>query len=420
MRVLWRPRLAWLNASIWANLLLALASCTTWQEPASVDDGQLRARAVTATSRGVQVRAAVLGKDDGKRMLGANLVSRHVQPVWVEVSNGTSQTLWLLRTGTDPQYFSPLEVAWSLHSTFDGGKNERIDEYFSKLSFKNPIPPGGTQAGMLFTNPDHGTKLCNLDLFASRTLIPFSLFLPVPDDAGDPRFAKTQFRYPDSAVTDYDDAGSLRAALERFPCCATGPEGTTQGDPLNAVFVGRLDDMAAALVRRDYHGDKRADDLRQRLDDRSPDVVLRKEAPADAPAGWIRMWLAPIRFRTQPVYLVQIGRPVGGRFVSHEQTGLILQQDVDEARNHFVQGMMYSGGLEKLGFVHGVGAAPRTHPRTTLDDATYHTDGLRAVLFFATRPLSLSDVEFLDWVPYLQPHEPANEDEGGNEQKESH
>jgi hypothetical protein len=26
---------------------------------------------------------------------------------------------------------------------------------------------------------------------------------------------------------------------------------------------------------------------------------------------------------------------------------------------------------------------------------------LRAVLFFATRPLSLSDVEFLDWVPYL-------------------
>ncbi|WP_319636773.1 hypothetical protein [Paraburkholderia caribensis] len=45
--------------------------------------------------------------------------------------------------------------------------------------------------------------------------------------------------------------------------------------------------------------------------------------------------------------------------------------------------------------------ASPTRPRTTLDGATYQTDGLRAVVFFATRPRSLSDVELLDWVPYL-------------------
>ena len=417
MTALWQPHLAWRRALTWSSLLLALASCTTWHEPVSVDDGLLRARAVPATSRGVQVRAAVLGKDDNTRMLGADLAAIGVQPVWVEVTNGTSQTLWLLRTGTDPRYFSPLEVAWSLHSLFGGERNKRIDEYFTKLSFKNPIPPGKTQAGVLFTNPDHGTKICNIDLFANRTLIPFSLFLPVPDDVGDPRFAETQYRYPDSAVTNYNDAGSLRGALERMPCCATDASGTAQGDPLNAVFVGRLDDLAAALVRRDYHGYKRADDLQQRFDGRAPDVVLRKEATGDAPATWLRIWLAPIRFQTQPVYLVQVGRPIGGRFVSREEADFILQEDVDEARNHFVQDMMYSGGLEKLGFVRGVEPAPRTHPRTTLDGATYHTDGLRAVLFFATRPLSLSDVEFLDWVPYLQPHESADEEAGGNEHK---
>jgi hypothetical protein len=67
--------------------------------------------------------------------------------------------------------------------------------------------------------------------------------------------------------------------------------------------------------------------------------------------------------------------------------------------------MMYSGGLEKLGFVNGVGPAPQTHARTTLNGAHYFTDGLRAVMFFATRPLSFSNVEILKWVPYLEGRE---------------
>ena len=45
--------------------------------------------------------------------------------------------------------------------------------------------------------------------------------------------------------------------------------------------------------------------------------------------------------------------------------------------------------------------ARATAPRTTVDGARYHTDGLRAVLFLATRPLSLADVELLDWAPYI-------------------
>ena len=35
----------------------------------------------------------------------------------------------------------------------------------------------------------------------------------------------------------------------------------------------------------------------------------------------------------------------------------------------------------------------------------YHSDGLRAVLFFVTRPLAISDIEILDWVPILQQRE---------------
>ena len=32
----------------------------------------------------------------------------------------------------------------------------------------------------------------------------------------------------------------------------------------------------------------------------------------------------------------------------------------------------------------------------------YFSDGLRAVMFFVTRPVALSEVQLLDWVPYLQ------------------
>jgi hypothetical protein len=63
--------------------------------------------------------------------------------------------------------------------------------------------------------------------------------------------------------------------------------------------------------------------------------------------------------------------------------------------------MMYSAGLDKLGFVTGVGPASQAHSRTTFSGAHYFSDGLRAVMFFATRPLSLSQVKLLDWEPYL-------------------
>ena len=76
---------------------------------------------------------------------------------------------------------------------------------------------------------------------------------------------------------------------------------------------------------------------------------------------------------------------------------------------------MYSGGLEKLGFVTGVGEAAEASPRSAFEGARYYTDGLRAVMFFATRPLSLSDVQILDWVPFLEQREAAARERGSDE-----
>jgi LssY C-terminus len=402
------------NAACGTVLLLAFAGCTTWSAPTSINDAPLRERAVSATRQDVRVSAAVLGSDDSRRMLGADINRTNVQPIWIEVQNGTSQPLWLLQSGTDPDYFSPLEVAWSLHSLIGGATNASIDNYFNAVGFKNPIPPGGTRAGFLFTNPDRDPKLVNIDLFGARTLIPFTLFVRVPDDIPDPRFALTLFQYPDSAVTNCHDLACLRAALERMPCCASDQHATTSADPLNVIVVGRLEDIGAAMVRRSYHRDLRDSDLAQWVFGRKPDVVLRKEAQTGAPATSIRAWLAPIRFDDQSVYVAQVGRPVGGRFARRGAGDDELYEDVDETRNFFVQDMMYSGGLEKLGFVNGVGPVSQAHPRATLNGAHYFTDGLRAVMFFATRPLSFSTVEMLDWVPYLERREPAAREENGD------
>jgi hypothetical protein len=70
---------------------------------------------------------------------------------------------------------------------------------------------------------------------------------------------------------------------------------------------------------------------------------------------------------------------------------------VDEARNDVVQDLLYSQALAKIGFVKGAGGASAAGPRPTPDGASYHTDGLRAVLVFGGNAVSLAELDFFDW-----------------------
>jgi hypothetical protein len=385
-------RVAWLTC-----LVTALTACATWQEPVDMSDASLRARAVTETKRGVALSAAVLDADDSVRMFGTDVTAAGIQPVWIEVRNGTDQVFWLLRSGTDPDYFSPLEVAWSTHVKLGGATNARIDEHFDRLAFPNPIPAHGVSSGILFTNPQPVTKLLNVDLLGNKTMLPFTLFLPV---RGDGAQAGDQIhRYASSEITRYDDLAALRRTLESLPCCASTGEDGAAGGPLNVVLVGDLDDIGAAFVRRGYRRNSTGVGPAQRVFGRPPDFELSKRAQAGAPANWIRLWRAPIDHRGQFVFVAQTGRPVGGRFLAERARDVRLHPDVDEVRNFLISDFMYSGGLEKLAFVSGTGAVPVDHPRHLAGGESYYTDGRRAVLFLGTRPLTISDVEVLDWEP---------------------
>jgi hypothetical protein len=376
--------------------LLALSGCATWQAPLSTDDAPLRARALSDEKNGVRLSATVLGPEDSLRMFGTDVTKTGVQPVWIEVQNQSDQFLWLLRSGTDPDYFSPLEVAWSAHARFGGSTNDRIDELFDRLAFPNPVPAHGTASGILFTNPQPVSRLLVVDLLGNQTLVPFTLILPVPPEVAAGMDLLHVYRNDEIAL--YDDLDGLRSAIEAMPCCATTSRGGI-GDPLNVVVIGTLEDVGTAGSRRGYRRTLGAKHSAQQLFGRPPDLLIRKTAQAGAPANWLRAWRAPISYRGQAVFVVQAGRPVGGRFSAADDEPARLHPDVDEARNLLIHEFMYSGGLESLAFADGVGAVPQTQPRPTDDGSSYFTDGLRAVLFFGTRPRAFSQVKMLDWEP---------------------
>lgn len=409
-----RPLRPLLTTVLIGLLHLNASSCSTWRKPAEFDVSTLRAQAETEIVNGVKLSASVLSASESKRMFGANINRDGVQPVWIEIDNTTNQPLWLLRSGTDPDLFSPLEVAWSLHKTFDRTTNAAIDAHFDLLGFKNPIPPGATRSGILFTNPHRKTRLLSIDVLGQAQLFPFTLFLSVPDDQSYEASTLERVQKLIAATSvNYQAHTVLRDQLEQAPCCAHNAEGTATGDPINVVLIGAYTDVATALVRRGFRLDVLEFDNAQRLFQRPPDIVARKTGQGGGAANWLRIWVAPFSFRDQTVFLVQAGRPNGWRQVVREQENLVLNPNVDEVRDLLIQDLMYSSSLEKLAFVTGVGATEPGEPRQSLDNTAYHTDGLRAVLFLTTRPLSLSDLEVLDWYPALKLREIEAQRENG-------
>ena len=74
-----------------------------------------------------------------------------------------------------------------------------------------------------------------------------------------------------------------------------------------------------------------------------------------------------------------------------------VDPDVDETRTYLVQDLIASQRVRTLGFVKGVGAAPKGEPRRNLTGDPYYTDGLRVVFVLTDDPTSIDEIEFFDW-----------------------
>jgi hypothetical protein len=396
-----------------------LAGCA---ETPATDGPDYRGRAVTRIDGGLQVSTAVLSATESAELYGVRLATKKIQPVWIEVRNNDDRSYFLMSPGIDPNFYPPSEAAEAFAGEGSPDKRDELDKRFHDLAFHNPILPSRTTSGFVLTNLAEGMKLVQLDFVASGRVKTFSIFSMVPGFRGD-YVASDVFRrdiYANEPIVNHTDDDSFRAALEALPCCATNEKGNKDGDPLNLIIVGGLDDAFPALVRRGWSPAERkwsgaimkmmtsalsgeryvnapVSDLY--LFGRAQDLALQKARDNIHQRNHLRLWLAPVRYHNKPVWVGQISRDIGSRLTIHTSTFTThkIDPDVDEARSALSEDMAYSQNLVKVGLVKGVGAAPHNAPRENLTTDPYYTDGNRRVLVFDHEPTAISEIGFFGW-----------------------
>ncbi len=210
-------------------------------------------RAQSKSDEDIRVSVAVLGAQESRELFGVDLADDGIQPVWLKVENHDDVPYWFLLPGLDPQYFSPLESSYANHSGFKKSARRQMDYYFDDLAFKNPIHPNAAVSGFVYVNLNEGVKAIDVDLYSPTEVKNFTFFVLVPGFKGTAQAVDLKGLYSKEDFIDYDNFDDLRRALEGLLCCTTNAEGTKKGDPLNLIFIGTLENVVAAFVRRGWH-----------------------------------------------------------------------------------------------------------------------------------------------------------------------
>ena len=398
------------------------------------------ARAQSGTQGQVRVSAAALSSDESAAVYGSPLADKLIQPVWIQVENNDNVPYWLMFAGLDPNFFPASEAAEAMALRSSPRKLAELDRRFSELAFRNPVPPGGTVSGFVLTNLQEGVKLLQIDLFADRRSRSFSLLAPVPGlrtDYKESGVFDRDYVAPGGSVVNFTSDAEFIAALESLPCCATNEDGSRNGDPLNLVIIGGIEDAFPSLVRRGWSPTEvtwkgsvmrimRSAMSRERypyapisnlyLFGRPQDVALQKARDNIHQRNHLRLWRSPMLYHGKPVWVGQVSRDIGSRLTIHSPTFTThkIDPDVDEAARALMEDLVYSQGLRAIGLVKGVGAAPKSAPRENLTTDPYYTAGMRSVLLFDSTPTSLTQIEVLPWQPFERGFlKPAIEIEGG-------
>ena len=406
------------SAFVLLAITLTLTGCASKGPLPWLETTDYRERLQTQTEGGVRVSTSVLSASESQTLYGVPLARKGIQPVWIEVQNHDDTPYWFMSLGLDPYYIPASEAA----DAFTGNNVDtyhELTQHFQQLAFQNPVLPGATVSGFILTNLHEGVKMVEVDLVASGHLKTFSFLSEIPGFRADYGGKEHLEDTPDDVINYTDDA-AFRAALEALPCCVSNKKGTRNGDPLNLVIIGGRDDAFPALVRRGwspteatYTGSvmKMINSVLSGerypyspisplyLYGRPQDLALQKARDNVHQRNHLRLWLSPMRYHSQLVWVGQISRDIGTRLTIHSPylTTHKIDPNVDTALLALIEDLIYSQHLSKIALVKGVGAAPRDAPRQNLTTDPYYTAGYRGVLFFDEHSTSLADIEFLPW-----------------------
>ena len=387
-----------------------------------IGDVPLAERALIQREGALTVTVAVLSAKESRALFGTDLAGSGIQPVWLEVNNGEDVPYWLLNAGLDADYFSAREAAWVRHSLFARSANRQMDEFFDRVQFRSPILPGATRSGFVFANLDEHTKPVSVDLVAPRhgAARSFTFFAPVPGLRTDSSRLDLEQLVPPGSIVRLQTEAELRTALEKLPGWTTNKRESARGDPMNLVLIGKRDDLFPAFLRRAWHptetiylgsswktlksfvlGSKYRYSPVSALYalGRAHDVAAQKARDSIHQRNHLRLWLTPLEYQGKSVWVGQISRDIGVRWTlkTWNLTTHKIDPDIDEARLGLIQDLLYSQALLKFGFAKGIEPAAPDRPYRNLTGDPYFTDGLRAVLLFERRPLSLDEVEVFEW-----------------------
>ena len=84
---------------------------------------------------------------------------------------------------------------------------------------------------------------------------------------------------------------------------------------------------------------------------RSQDLAMQKARDNIHQRNHLRLWLSPMRYHGELVWLGQISRDIGSRLTKHSPYLVThkIDPDVDEALNALLEDMAYSLNLKKIG-----------------------------------------------------------------------
>jgi hypothetical protein len=341
--------------------------------------------------------------------------------------------------------FLPLLVLLPLKLITAQRANRRMDDCFHSQAFRlRPIPPGEAAEGFVFTPLDLGTKIVHVDLHATgETLaaavrglaargaaagrvdpppapaaaaVGFTFSMAVPGIAAD--YLRRDFTAinPPGSLIDCD-VPTLVKRLAALPATTTNRAGTRTGDPVNLVVIGEFATLLSALAARWDESETitlatcwktaRAFLLGAQyryspvsplyLFGRSQDVALQRSRQSINERLHLRLWLTPLQFQGQSVWVGQISRDIGVRMTTRawNLTTHRIDPDVDESRDYLVEDLIAAERIVVAGYVDGAGACDGAAPRHNLTGDPYFTDGKRAALLLST---SRTAPRFVAWV----------------------
>ncbi len=431
------------SLSLFLALTLVFSGCVHYH-PRTSERGSFMKRAQTQTQDGVTVTLAVLSNKEAKKFFGTSLAKREIQPVWLEIDNRSKIPYFLIPRNMDPNYYSAEEATYRAHfrqtrQFLEAGliaifffpalamipvnyfmirrANHKMDKVFEDVSMHRfAIMPGETHSGFLYTSVDQGTKHVKVDLLGEGTRKIFDFVVPIPGIKPDYTTKDLADRYPGVKNVDYLEK-ELPEQLAKIPSCTTDKKGKHNGDPINLIVIGELEDLVTiftsagwdetssltmgsgfAMAKAFFTGDNDRYSPISPLyyEGHSHDIAFQKNRGNINQRLHFRLWYTPMRYEKKPVWVGAISRDIGVKFTlkTWYMTTHRIDQNVDDSRDYLLEDLMEAQKVSRYAFIENKALGATSKPRKNLTNDPYFTDGRRLVIEISTE---VSQLKSFGW-----------------------